>query len=1085
MPLQSEDADRPRWTASNPWSPSTSHLPGAFPPSPNPGVKHTFEARSIDEAVKARKDEFVRKKTIKVKVGTWNTAAMPKCYKDLGAWFAEGIGVKGLTQDLSGLGMSTRADSDDDILDDSDVEGVEEQEARFRKKSTSLPRHDSPAVPSGEEIDLYVLGLQEVIDVSSVTEAMKPYTDPNPGKRWKRALKKHLPAGYKKVVEQQLIGLFLVVFASPNLVPEISSVDSTSVGTGLMGYLGNKGAVSARIVLGEATRLVFVNCHLAAGADAAALERRIWDTQQILSRTKFARVSEDFVGNASSAEFIGGEDFAFWFGDLNYRLDDIPGEDVRRLLLLHARNEYDVSNASKRKIDAELGYRTGTANDEQHDNHYESNELERAATHSGAAPDLDPEYDPASLRTTLKSLFAHDQLRAQQRAHKAFHEGWREGEINFLPTYKYDVGSVAMFDSGEKKRSPSWCDRILYRSRVDYEQYQRRAKLEAEARRKDEEMHKRGLDDAASQEDVLFDYDPTADGDEYDDAVEAHDNDDDVELMRTKSGFEDTVALEEYVSHQRVLSSDHKPLSAVFALTYDSVDPMLKARVHREVSKEFDRAENENRPAVTLVLDHHSSATAVTDKSTDAPELKLVDFGEVRYGVLYEHHLTIANTGQIEVLVAFITGPSGIDQTTQSKAIPSWLTVEVLQEADKAKTVPPDLGPTTTRYRLYPGDTTTIVLRLQITDGDMVRKLNDGELQLDDVLLLRIANGRDYFIPAKGRWLQTSFFRSIEELVRIPNGVRALTLHKDGIEAQQQPAPHKVAHSAPQELFMLTDKIAKLAERVIAEWNMVSHSDNKPWQANTVWPFVADTSLTDDELKAERIAEIHEALDTATPIEEHLNPCTRHDEQLSLLCEVLFKFLDSLIDGVVPLDIWQEIDAKIQRADRSKHKLTPEFWQDTVMQAISSRPIHSVSFTFVTFMLNRVISEVWADLSQQEQDLRSANRSRSSTSASAMSDVSLSSIKSSESSRTKRSFLPSLTRRTTNSSHSSTPIASSPSVTFPPFTKAQLIHDHAKIFAPILIRSEVNHKKSRGSKKEQLERKVRALEAFLGQLEEP
>lgn len=1082
MPLHLGDADRPRWHSRDPWSPSNAHLPGAYPPSPNPDGPQSHEPHSIHDAVKARKDDFIRKKTIKVKVGTWNVAAFDKCHKDLGAWFAEGLGVKGLTQDLSGLGMSTNGDSDDDVLGDSDVESVEEQEARFRKNSTSIPKHDSPAVPGGDKVDLYVLGLQEVIDVSSVTEAMKPYTDPNPGKKWKRALKKHLPSGYKKVVEQQLIGLFLVVYASPKLAPEISSVDSTSVGTGLMGYLGNKGAVSARIVLGEATRMLFVNCHLAAGADAAALARRIWDTQQILSRTKFSPVGDEVVDGTGHPELIGDEDFAFWFGDLNYRLDDIPGEDVRRLLLLHARNEYDVLNASKRKIDGELGYRARATNDEQHDNHDDGGELERPATHSGAAPELDPDYDPASLKTTLKSLFAHDQLRAQQRARKAFHEGWREGEINFLPTYKYDVGSVAMFDSGEKKRSPSWCDRILYRSRVDYEQYQHRARLEMEARRKDEEMHRRGLDDAASQEDVLFQYDPAADGDDYDDTIEAHGNDDDAELVRTKSSFEEAVALEEYVSHQRVLSSDHKPLSAVFMLTYNSVDPVLKAQVHREVSREFDKVENEARPSVTLVLDHHSFVTAVTDKSTDAPELKVVEFGEVRYNVLYEHHVTIANTGPIEVLYAFVNGPSDFQSSAPTSPIPQWLTVEVHQDYDKAKVAPPDLGPAT-RYRLYPGDTANITLRIQIAEGDMVRRLNSGDLHLDDILLLRISNGRDYFIPVRGRWLQSCFFRSIDELVRISHGVRALTLHQDGVEAQQQPR-HNIIHSAPQELFVLTDKIPKLVERVIAEWDMIHDSNVPPWRIGTAWPFVVETESADQELDSVRLAQVRESLDTGTPVEEHLSPSTTPGEQLHLLSATLISFLRSLHDGLVPSEVWREIDSRVSVAEKSKHKITSDMLQDIVMEALSSNPIHSVSLTFTTFMLNRIISEVWADSMQHEKGSRMVGRSRSSTAASAMSDVSLSSVKSSESVKTKRSFLPSLTRRTTNSSSLTTHSTGSPDVSWPSSTKAQLAHDYAHIFAPILIRSDADSKKAKNNK-DQFVRKVKVLEAFLGHLEDP
>jgi phosphatidylinositol-bisphosphatase len=43
--------------------------------------------------------------------------------------------------------------------------------------------------------------------------------------------------------------------------------------------------------------------------------------------------------------------------------------------------------------------------------------------------------------------------------------GYQEGQINFAPTYKYDLFSED-YDTSEKLRIPAWTDRVLWKRRM-------------------------------------------------------------------------------------------------------------------------------------------------------------------------------------------------------------------------------------------------------------------------------------------------------------------------------------------------------------------------------------------------------------------------------------------------------------------------------------------------------------------------------------------------------------------------------------------------------------------------------------------
>ncbi|XP_067868162.1 phosphatidylinositol polyphosphate 5-phosphatase type IV isoform X2 [Heterodontus francisci] len=64
---------------------------------------------------------------------------------------------------------------------------------------------------------------------------------------------------------------------------------------------------------------------------------------------------------------------------------------------------------------------------------------------------------------SLCSILHYDELTKKLQEGSIF-KGFKEAEISFLPTYKYDIG-CDVYDSSAKNRTPSYTDRIIYKSR--------------------------------------------------------------------------------------------------------------------------------------------------------------------------------------------------------------------------------------------------------------------------------------------------------------------------------------------------------------------------------------------------------------------------------------------------------------------------------------------------------------------------------------------------------------------------------------------------------------------------------------------
>jgi len=946
------------------------HTPGSYPEEAAGEAPVISTQQTLSQAVHARRAEYTRPRSIRIKLGSWNVASYKGTENDLGGWFVDG---KGLSDSLSGLSMAEGADDNGEKhgsehhLRGEKVshhrESVDQQERRQFRRESTLPEEESTPLPSGNEIGLYVLGIQEVVDVNSATEALRPYTDTSTAKKFQQALEAALPPGYVLIADQQLIGLLLLIYASPQVAAEITSVSTTSVGTGLLGYMGNKGAVTARIILGDTTRLVFVNCHLASGTGSGELERRNWDAAQIINRTKFDHVVDSMGVEKNYGEKIGDEDFAFWFGDLNYRLKGVPAEDVRRLLHLHTRNEYDIG-PSGHVIDQQIAEDTPSITNRLFHRRTHSSILDslhlspqpsHASSHKRSSNDItDPHQNPASLQATLDSLLPHDELHMQQKARKAFENGWREGPITFLPTYKYDVNTVGVFDSGEKKRGPSWCDRILFRTRADRLAYEDMLEDERTSKTRDAAMKARGLDAAAKEEDTLFEYDPETDGDDGDDDM-VNSTGLPPSTVTTKEGFEDVIQLEYYVSHQRVLSSDHKPLDAIFKLTYDAVVPELKARVHQEVAREIDRAENEGRPVVAVVLDGGSNTTGDSEG---------INFGGIRY---IDHakvrSITIANVGHVKAQIGFVSrpGPDGKECVT-----PRWLTLTVRHAVFKGK--PEEDVPQT--YILQPGESCTVEAVAGVHDLNLARDLNNGQT-LEDIVVLRVKDGRDHFIPVRGLWKTSAHGWTLDKLSRIPEGgVRLLQRQRpQGSQGAVARADEiAVKFSVPREVFRLTEATEAITERYLADWTMTSGnsidetSGQPPWSRFAGWPFVEESWISHEAERFELKIELFEALDADRPFNDCLPKDLLALEKLELFADSLISFLKNLQGGIISDEMWAKLEDEFFN-DKTYHKQSVDERREKILFLLPS--VNRATFLLIVATLTRILQEI----SQATEDI--------------------------------------------------------------------------------------------------------------------
>ncbi|XP_040382898.1 type IV inositol polyphosphate 5-phosphatase 9-like isoform X2 [Oryza brachyantha] len=191
--------------------------------------------------------------------------------------------------------------------------------------------------------DIYVVGLQEIVPLNArnvlgptkssaamkwnslIGDALNMSTGRRrDGEEEAQAQRLHGQQRFRFVVSEQMVGIFVSVWARSGLRRHVRHAAASCVGAGVLGRLGNKGAVTVRFLL-HGTSFCFVCCHLASGGKDGDAQLRNADAADILARTTFRRPATAPPAEELPRKILD-HDRVVLLGDLNYRIAMDDGE---------------------------------------------------------------------------------------------------------------------------------------------------------------------------------------------------------------------------------------------------------------------------------------------------------------------------------------------------------------------------------------------------------------------------------------------------------------------------------------------------------------------------------------------------------------------------------------------------------------------------------------------------------------------------------------------------------------------------------------------------------------------------------------
>ncbi|KAH7485038.1 hypothetical protein PRIC1_004341 [Phytophthora ramorum] len=251
-------------------------------------------------------------------------------------------------------------------------------------------------------------------------------------KSWEDQLRGTLGEDYVLVASHALTAIHNIVFVHTSILPLLGNIQSDAVATGLGNQLGNKGGVGISFTVGT-TSFAFINSHF--DAHQRNVSKRNGNFHRINHELRLS--STGSISSPTSSVAIAPTP-----GKTN--TENLQGLGRTSANRFSMPTVGAAAPSSKRTISERFDrvFWYGDLN-------YRINGTRRMV-------------DTLLLRNQHDVLYANDQLQREMKVGNVFAR-FREGQLHFRPTYKFDKRSD-VYDSSSKQRIPSWTDRVLYLS---------------------------------------------------------------------------------------------------------------------------------------------------------------------------------------------------------------------------------------------------------------------------------------------------------------------------------------------------------------------------------------------------------------------------------------------------------------------------------------------------------------------------------------------------------------------------------------------------------------------------------------------